>query len=117
VPAVTWPHFSDQFLNERLAVDVLRVGVPVGVTSPVMMFDDEAVPVTREDVARAVEAVMDGGEEAAQRRRRVKEYGEKAHRAMEKGGSSYECLTQLIESFRQSDQTSAHKTNHEQYSL
>jgi UDP-glucosyltransferase 73C len=108
VPAVTWPHFSDQFLNERLAVDVLRVGVAVGVTSPVMMFDDEAVPVTREDVARAVEAVMDGGEEAAQRRRRVKEYGEKAHRAMEKGGSSYECLTQLIESFRQSD-TSAHK--------
>ncbi|KAL6888272.1 hypothetical protein ACP4OV_009298 [Aristida adscensionis] len=102
VPVVTWPHFADQFLNERLVVDVLGVGVPVGVTAPVMIFDDEAVAVARGDVARAVAELMGDGEEAGERRRKAKEYGEKAHRAMEKGGSSYENLTQLIESFRPS---------------
>ncbi|KAF8695371.1 hypothetical protein HU200_037602 [Digitaria exilis] len=98
VPVVTWPHFANQFLNERLVVDVLRVVVPVGATSPVMVFDDENVPVPWGDVARAVSALMSGGAEADERRRKAKEYGEKAHMAMEKGGSSYENLTQLIES-------------------
>ncbi|KAF8769693.1 hypothetical protein HU200_006299 [Digitaria exilis] len=102
VPVVTWPHFADQFLNERLVVDVLGVGVPVGAAAPVMIFDDESVAVTRGDVARAVAELMGGGEEADERRRTAKEYGEKAHRAMEKGGSSYENLTQLVESFRRS---------------
>lgn len=101
VPVVTWPHFADQFLNERLAVDVLGVGVPIGVTAPVMVFDDESVVVARGDVARAVSALMGEGKEAGERRRRAREYGEKAHGAMEKGGSSYENLTQLIESFGQ----------------
>ncbi|TVU32999.1 hypothetical protein EJB05_24768, partial [Eragrostis curvula] len=101
VPVVTWPHFADQFLNERLVVDVLGVGVPVGVTAPVMIFDDESVPVAREDVVRAVSELMGGGEEAVERRRKAREYGEKARRAMEKGGSSYENLTQLIQSFSQ----------------
>ncbi|KAL6604462.1 hypothetical protein ACP70R_042889 [Stipagrostis hirtigluma subsp. patula] len=99
VPVVTWPHFADQFLNERLVVDVLGVGVPVGVTAPIMIFDDEAVAVARGDIVRAVSALMDDGEEAGERRKKAKEYGVKAHRAMEKGGSSYENLTQLIESF------------------
>ncbi|RCV04941.1 hypothetical protein SETIT_1G041700v2 [Setaria italica] len=102
VPVVTWPHFADQFLNERLVVDVLGVGVPVGAASPVMIFDDESAPVARGDITRAVSALMGGGAEAAERRRKAKEYGERAHRAMERGGSSYENLTQLIESFRQS---------------
>jgi UDP-glucosyltransferase 73C len=66
-----------------------------------MVFDDESVAVARGDVARAVSALMGQGKEADERRRRAREYGEKAHGAMEKGGSSYENLTQLIESFGQ----------------
>jgi UDP:flavonoid glycosyltransferase YjiC (YdhE family) len=94
VPVVTWPSFVDQFLNERLAVDVLGVGVPV--TS----FRDEAVPVvTRGDVARAVSELMGDGAAAQERRRKAKMYGDRAHRAMEKGGSSYENLTTLVQSF------------------
>ncbi|CAN6243523.1 unnamed protein product [Urochloa humidicola] len=105
VPVATWPHFADQFLNERLVVDVLGVGVPVvgAAPTPGMILNDESAPVGREDVVRAVAALMGDGAEAGERRRKAKEYGEKAHRAMEKGGSSYESLTQLIESFRQSD--------------
>ncbi|XP_004951505.3 UDP-glycosyltransferase 73E1 [Setaria italica] len=102
VPVVTWPHFSDQFLNERLVVDVLGVGVPVGVASPVMIFDDESAPVARGDIARAMSALMGGGAEADERRK-AKEYGEKARRAMEEGGSSYETLTRLIQSFTRSE--------------
>jgi hypothetical protein len=102
VPVVTWPHFADQFLNERLAVDVLGIGVPVGAALPVMLFGDEAVLVMRGDVARAVSELMGAGEVAEERRRKAREYGERAHRAMEKGGSSYENLTLLIQSFRRS---------------
>ncbi|KAJ1278454.1 hypothetical protein BS78_04G080500 [Paspalum vaginatum] len=110
VPVVTWPHFADQFLNERLVVDVLGVGVPIGVTAPVRLFDDETLPVVRGDIARAVSELMGGGNEAGERRRKAKEYGEKAHRAMEKGGSSYEKMTQLIESLRPQVVVEANKT-------
>nr|XP_034579782.1 UDP-glycosyltransferase 73C1-like [Setaria viridis] len=103
VPVVTWPHFSDQFFNEQLAVDVLGVGVPIGVTAPVMIFDDETVPVAQEDVVRAVAALMGGGKEADERRKKAKEYGEKARKAMEQGGSSYENLTRFVHSFTRSE--------------
>ncbi|KAF0935108.1 hypothetical protein E2562_030395 [Oryza meyeriana var. granulata] len=73
VPVVTWPHFADQFLNERTVVK---------------MVSNEAVPVTRADVIQAVLALMDGGEVGEERRKKAKEYGEKARGAMEKGGSS-----------------------------
>ncbi|GJN19298.1 hypothetical protein PR202_gb06559 [Eleusine coracana subsp. coracana] len=102
VPVATWPHFADQFLNERLAVEILGVGVPVGATTPVYLLHDEAVQVVRGDVVRAVAELMGGGEEADERRRKAKEYAEKTHRAVEKGGSSYEDLTRLVQSFRQS---------------
>ncbi|KAL5211591.1 hypothetical protein ABZP36_022438 [Zizania latifolia] len=99
VPVVTWPHFADQFLNERLVVDVLGVGVPIGVTVPVRMLDDESMPVARVDVVRAVSALMDGSEEAMERRRKATEYGERARMAMAKGGSSDENMTRLAENF------------------
>ncbi|XP_040377361.1 UDP-glycosyltransferase 73E1-like [Oryza brachyantha] len=100
VPVATWPHFADQFANEQLAVDVLGVGVAMGAAAaPVLMLNDESMAATRRDVARAVSALMDGGEEAEERRRKAKEYGEKARRAMAEGGSSHESVTQLIASF------------------
>ena len=42
-----------------------------------------------------------GGEEAEERRRKAKEYGEQARRAMAKGGSSYENVMRLIARFMQ----------------
>ena len=44
--------------------------------------------------------LMDGGDEADERRRRVRELGEMAKKAVEKGGSSYMDLDRLIEELR-----------------
>ncbi|KAM0872113.1 hypothetical protein ACQ4PT_038935 [Festuca glaucescens] len=99
VPLVMWPQFADQFLSEQLAVDVLGVGVPIVAA----VVPDDAVPVVvRGDVARAVSELMGTGDAAQERRRKAKEYGKRAHRAMEKGCSSYENLTKLMQSFTQS---------------
>ncbi|KAI4979529.1 hypothetical protein ZWY2020_016282 [Hordeum vulgare] len=95
VPVVTWPQFGDQFLNERLAVDVLGIGVPV---TP--LDDGKAVDhVARGHIARAVSELMGGGAAAEERRRKCNVYGERAHGAMAKGGSSHENLTLLLHSF------------------
>nr|QHG10985.1 UGT99C8 [Avena strigosa] len=104
VPVVTWPHFGDQFLNEQLVVEVLGVGVPVrGAAGPV-------VPVVREHIERAVSELMGGGAVAQERRRKCKEFGERAHTAVAKGGSSHENLTQLVHSFVRSGSTEQQTT-------
>ncbi|XP_020089472.1 UDP-glycosyltransferase 73C6-like [Ananas comosus] len=99
VPVLTWPRFADQFLNERLVVDVLGVGVSIGAKMPTSVLHEDSVAlVKREEVERAVERLMDGGEEGEERRRRSKELGEKAKKAMEEGGSSYVNTAELIQS-------------------
>ncbi|KAK1259272.1 UDP-glycosyltransferase 73C6 [Acorus gramineus] len=98
VPMVTWPHFAEQFINEKLIVEVLKVGVRVGIE--VQMGLGEEVLVGRKEIGVALERVMDGGEEGERRRRRVGEVGEMAKKAMEVGGSSYVNMTMLIEDVR-----------------
>ncbi|KAK1282105.1 UDP-glycosyltransferase 73C5 [Acorus calamus] len=96
VPMVTWPHFWEQFINERLVVEVLKVGVRVGIEVQTG-WGKEEVLVGRDEIGVALERVMGGGEEGEERRRRVREIGEMAKKAMEVGGSSYVNMTRLIE--------------------
>ncbi|KAJ6824013.1 scopoletin glucosyltransferase-like [Iris pallida] len=77
VPMATWPLFSDQFLNERLLVDVLRIGVAVG-SKKFGWRAEERTLVGAEDVSRAVKEVMGSGEEARGRRERAREAAEVA---------------------------------------
>ena len=98
VPMITWPHFADQFLNERMVVDVLKTGVSVGVRRRSMWVDNQEMA-NREDVKKEVENLMNGGEEAERRRQRATELGEKARQAMKEGGSSYDNMTSLIQYF------------------
>ncbi|PUZ40594.1 hypothetical protein GQ55_9G436900 [Panicum hallii var. hallii] len=92
LPLLTWPHFHDQFLIETLVVDVLGVGVRVGVKVPtthiglVKPGQLLEVQVGRDHVERAVIEVMDEGPAGAARRARVKELADKV-RATAKGGS------------------------------
>uniref|UniRef100_A0A7N0V1B7 Glycosyltransferase n=1 Tax=Kalanchoe fedtschenkoi TaxID=63787 RepID=A0A7N0V1B7_KALFE len=91
IPMVTWPLFADQFYNEKFLVDILKIGVRVGVKR-VMEFGKEeeiGVQVHGDEVRKAVEELMDGGgEEGEARRRRVRELAEKAKKAVGEGGSS-----------------------------
>ncbi|XP_072992700.1 uncharacterized protein [Typha latifolia] len=88
VPMVTWPLFAEQLMNERLLVEVIRVGVPVGVRRCSNMEEDRTM-VGREELEKAVVELMGEGEEAKERRKRARELAEKAKRAVEEGGSSY----------------------------
>ncbi|XP_066329762.1 UDP-glycosyltransferase 73C6-like [Miscanthus floridulus] len=98
LPMVTWPHFAEQFMNEKLVVDVLRVGVPVGVKDAAPWgVETEGVAATRQDVERAVAEVMDCGEEGSARRARAAELGRKAREAVAHGGSSYRNVALLIQ--------------------
>nr|AYA22041.1 UFGT9 [Fagopyrum tataricum] len=97
VPMVTWPLFAEQFYNEKLVVDVLQVGVRVGVEVSTEGVDGDEAFVRKEEVERAVNELMGGGEKGEERRRRAKELGEAARKAVEVGGSSESNLTLFIE--------------------
>ncbi|VAI84135.1 unnamed protein product [Triticum turgidum subsp. durum] len=99
LPVVTWPHFSDQFLNEKLAVEVLGIGVSVGIKEPLMWVSKKEIVVGREVVEAAVRSIMDGGEEGKERRRKALALSEKARTAVQKGGSSLGNLLDLIKHF------------------
>ncbi|KAL0907207.1 hypothetical protein M5K25_025761 [Dendrobium thyrsiflorum] len=91
VPLVAWPLMYEQFVNERLITDVLRVGVRVR---------KGAARATADEVAVAVGRVMGDGEEAEGFRSRAKEFAASAWRAMEVGGSSYEDVGRMVEELK-----------------
>ncbi|XXG83658.1 hypothetical protein AAC387_Pa10g1357 [Persea americana] len=102
MPMITWPLFAEQFLNEKMIVNILEIGVSVGVK---MGFkwgsrqEEDVVEVVKmEEIRKVIERLMDEGEEGEVRRKRAREFGVKAKRAMEEGGgSSYINMTHLIE--------------------
>ncbi|GKA13246.1 UDP-glycosyltransferase 73C6-like protein [Tanacetum coccineum] len=104
VPMVTWPQFQDQFYNEKLVVQVLRIGVSVGAQNGVnsVLFGDEEKSgvVKHEQLRRAIEMVTEDGKEGNDRRERAKQLSMMANKATEVGGSSYENMTRLIQDIR-----------------
>jgi len=103
IPMVTWPHFAEQFLNERFIIDVLKIGVKIGAEVPLTFRgkDKFEVIVKREDIKMAVEVLMNDQEEGQARRRRARELGEMAKKAMEEGGSSHLNMNLMIQAIAQ----------------
>ncbi|KGN43913.1 scopoletin glucosyltransferase [Cucumis sativus] len=92
VPMVTWPVAAEQFYNEKLVTEVLKIGVGVGVQKWVRIVGDF---INSEAVEKAIGRVMEG-EEAEEIRKRAKEFAEKARKAVAENGSSYCDLDALI---------------------
>ncbi|XP_065633972.1 scopoletin glucosyltransferase-like [Quercus suber] len=91
VPMVTWPMASEQFYNEKLITQVLKIGISVGAQQWTGVVDG----IKREAIEKAMRQIL-VGEEAA----RAKALGEMAKRAVEEGGSSCSDLNALIEELR-----------------
>lgn len=92
MPMVTWPVSAEQFYNEKLVTEVLKIGLSVGVKKWVRSEGDF---VSREKVEQAVREIMVGSE-AVERRMRAKAMADMARAAVEKGGSSYNDLNALL---------------------
>ncbi|XWS54772.1 hypothetical protein CRYUN_Cryun10bG0118000 [Craigia yunnanensis] len=77
---VTWPLFAEQFYNEKLVTEVLKITVPVGVQQWVRTIRDF---VKREAIEKAVKEIMKG-DKAEKIRKRANELVKAARRAVEK---------------------------------
>ncbi|KAJ0612997.1 putative UDP-glucuronosyl/UDP-glucosyltransferase [Helianthus annuus] len=99
VPMITWPQFAKQFLNEKLVVHVLGIGVGVGAPGVVHWGEEDrfGVTVKSEQVKTAIEKVMDSGSEGIERRKKAKALGMVAKKVIKEGGSSHHNLTLLIQ--------------------
>ncbi|KAK8588732.1 hypothetical protein V6N12_023153 [Hibiscus sabdariffa] len=99
VPVITCPLFAEQFINERLIVDVLGIGVSVGVEAAVTwgLEDEFGLLMKREGVKLAIEEVMEESDAGEERRRRAKRLGEIANKSIEEGGSSHRDMDLLIQ--------------------
>ncbi|KAG5396225.1 hypothetical protein IGI04_018039 [Brassica rapa subsp. trilocularis] len=107
VPLLTWPLFGDQFCNQKLVVQVLKVGVGAGIEETMKWGEEDkiGVLVDNEGVKKAVDELMGDGDDAKERRRVVKELGKVAHRAVDEGGSSHSNITFLLQDISQLTQS------------
>jgi hypothetical protein len=97
VPMITWPHCAEQFLNEKLILDSLKIGVSLGVQSIAKRMEAREISVVKQgQIEKAVLKLMGAGTDAEERRMRAQELKQKATQAIN-GGSSYNNARGLIE--------------------
>ncbi|RHN46599.1 putative soyasapogenol B glucuronide galactosyltransferase [Medicago truncatula] len=101
LPMITWPVFAEEFYNEKLLVDVLKIGVPVGAKVNKLWTNISVEEmVRREEIVKAVEILMGISQESKEMRMRAKKLGDAAKRTIEEGGHSYNNLIQLIDELK-----------------
>jgi soyasapogenol B glucuronide galactosyltransferase len=101
LPMVTWPLFAEQFYNEKLLVDVLKIGVPIG-TKEWKNWNEygEDKVVKKDDIGKAIALLMDGGKQCLELRKRVSEFSDAAKKTIKVGGSSHTNLKQLLQELK-----------------
>jgi UDP:flavonoid glycosyltransferase YjiC (YdhE family) len=96
VPMLTWPLVFEQFLEERLVTEVLKIGKRVW-SGPRSTRYEEREVVPAEAVARAVASFLEPGGAGEVARDRARELAAKANAAVAEGGSSYSDLRRLVD--------------------
>jgi hypothetical protein len=106
---LTWPLVFDQFIEERLVTDVLKIGERVwsGARST---RREEQLTVPAEAVARAVASFLEHGGRGEAARVRARELAVKAHAAVAEGGSSHSDMRRLINDLMQANEASSTST-------
>lgn len=92
---VTWPGFAEQFSNEKLVTEILKVGIPIGVKEWSLTVVESNI-IKQEQIGAAFRQLM-ASEEALEMRSRAKKLKEMAWKAMEEGGSSHSDLSALLQ--------------------
>ena len=96
LPMITWPLFAEQFYHEKLVTEVLKIGVAVGKKEWSRWANEAKEVVKREDIEKAVKFLMGSAEEATEMKKRARELGNAARRAVQTGGSSQSNFMDLI---------------------
>ncbi|CAN4115125.1 unnamed protein product [Withania somnifera] len=99
VPMLTWPLFGEQFYNEKL-VEVLGCGVGIEAEVWHISFDITDTIVKKEKIETSLKMLMNTSSESEKIRSRAKNVEAIIKRAVEKGGSSHNHLTALIEELK-----------------
>ncbi|MQM16130.1 hypothetical protein Taro_049084 [Colocasia esculenta] len=104
LPMITWPLAFEQFINERLVVKILRVGVRMW-EGPRSSVAEEAAQllVTADAIARVVSRFAAPGEADAEveaMRKRARKYTLLARAAVSDGGSSWKDIDRLIDALK-----------------
>ncbi|XP_021275065.1 UDP-glycosyltransferase 72E2-like [Herrania umbratica] len=88
VPMIAWPLYAEQKMNAALLTEEFGIAV-----RPKLSQTDEIVE--RDEIATMVKMIMVDNEEGHAMRTRVKELNSSAEKALSKGGSSYNSLSQI----------------------
>jgi hypothetical protein len=96
VPMVTWPRYADQFYNEKLIVEVLKVGVSIGAKDYASAIETHEV-IAGEVIADSIGRLMGSSEEGDAIQKKAKDLGVEARRAVDNGGSSYNDVGRLMD--------------------
>ncbi|KAL2337466.1 hypothetical protein Fmac_011912 [Flemingia macrophylla] len=100
LPMATWPLFAEQFYNEKLLAEVLRIGVPVGAKEWRNWNEFGNEVVKRDEIGKAIAVLMGSGEESLEMRRRAKALSDAAKKAIQVGGSSHNNMKDLIQELK-----------------
>ncbi|KAF8041721.1 hypothetical protein BT93_A0353 [Corymbia citriodora subsp. variegata] len=96
VPIAAWPQYAEQQFNAFQLVVELGLAVEIKMDYRRDLVKDSDGIVTADVIEGGMRKLMEG-EEAGERRKKVKEISEKSRKALTEGGSSYLSLARFIE--------------------
>lgn len=91
VPMIPWPLYAEQSLNAFVMVKEMGVALDLNLDAKNNNF------VTADELERAVRSLMEGSDEGKSVRERTEEVKREFRKAVEKGGTSYAYLQQLLD--------------------